>query len=46
MMGGEEVGGSRYLKARAEATHAAKARNQYFMRATEAFQRGDKAAGT
>jgi len=44
-MGGEEVRKT-YQQARAEATHAAKARNQYFMRATEAFQRGDKAAGT
>ena len=43
IMGGEEVRQT-YVQARAEATKAAKARNQYFMRATEAFQRGDKAA--
>lgn len=44
VMGGEEVRQT-YVQARAGATEAAKARNQFFMRATEAFQRGDKAAG-
>ncbi len=32
-----------YIQATAEATQAAKGRNQYFKRATEAFHRGNKA---